>query len=82
MWAFTGEPLSVPVAIGAGVLIDMDHSPDLWWAYALRREPGNRPARSVLKLLAGRGQPTRSIVSGQGNEGGAAGPDHGNSINQ
>ena len=39
VWAVSGEPLAVPVAIGAGVLIDIDHSPDLWWAYALRREP-------------------------------------------
>ena len=31
--------MAVPVAIGAGVLVDIDHSPDLWWAYALRREP-------------------------------------------
>lgn len=39
VWAVSGEPLAVPVAIGAGVLVDIDHSPDLWWAYALRREP-------------------------------------------
>ena len=39
VWAFTGEPWALPVTIGAGVLVDIDHSPDLWWAFALEREP-------------------------------------------
>ena len=32
------EPLAIPITVGAGVLVDIDHSPDYWWTYALRRE--------------------------------------------
>ena len=39
MWAATGEPWALPVTVGAGVLVDLDHGPDLWWTFALRREP-------------------------------------------
>ena len=39
VWAITGEPLALPLTVGAGVLVDVDHSPDLWWNLALRREP-------------------------------------------
>ncbi len=27
------------VTVGAGTLVDLDHGPDLWWRFALRREP-------------------------------------------
>ena len=27
------------MTLAAGVLIDGDHAPDLWWTYALRRQP-------------------------------------------
>ena len=39
VWAATGEPWALPVTPGAGVLVDVDHSPDLWWTFALRRQP-------------------------------------------
>jgi len=39
VWAITGEPWSIPVTLGAGVLVDIDHAPDLWWTFALRRKP-------------------------------------------
>ena len=39
MWAATGEPWALPVTVGAGVLVDIDHGPDLWWTFALRRTP-------------------------------------------
>ena len=39
VWAATGEALAFPATIAAGVLIDVDHSPDLWWTFALKRKP-------------------------------------------
>ena len=27
------------MTLGAGVLVDVDHTPDLWWTFALRRKP-------------------------------------------
>ena len=39
MWAITGEPWSLPVTLAAGVLVDADHAPDLWWTFALGRKP-------------------------------------------
>ena len=39
VWAATGEPWAFPVTIATGVLIDLDHSPDLWWTFALKRKP-------------------------------------------
>ena len=39
VWAATGEPWAFPATIATGVLIDVDHSPDLWWTFALRRQP-------------------------------------------
>jgi hypothetical protein len=38
-WAATGEALALPVTVGAGVLVDADHAPDLWWTLALGRRP-------------------------------------------
>ena len=38
-WAATGEPLTLPIAVGAGVLVDLDHAPDYWGTFALRRRP-------------------------------------------
>lgn len=39
MWAITGEPWALPVTAAAGVLVDIDHTPDLWWTLALGRRP-------------------------------------------
>lgn len=39
VWAVSGEPLAIPVAVAAGVLIDADHAPDLWSSLVLRRPP-------------------------------------------
>ena len=39
VWATTGEPWALPISVATGVLVDLDHGPDLWWAFALRREP-------------------------------------------
>jgi hypothetical protein len=39
VWAASGEPLAIPIAIAAGVLIDVDHAPDLWSSLVLRRSP-------------------------------------------
>ena len=39
VWGATGEPLALPAAVAAGVLVDVDHAPDLWWSLALRRTP-------------------------------------------
>ena len=38
-WAVTGEAWALPVAVGSGVLVDVDHAPDYWWTFALRRRP-------------------------------------------
>ncbi len=39
LWAATGEPWALPVTVAAGVLVDVDHAPDLWWTLALGRKP-------------------------------------------
>ena len=39
VWAATGEPWALPVTVAAGVLVDADHGPDLWWTLALQRRP-------------------------------------------
>ena len=39
VWVGTGEPWALPITLGAGVLVDGDHAPDLWWALALKRRP-------------------------------------------
>ena len=38
-WAATGELWTVPIVVAAGVLVDLDHAPDYWWTFALRRRP-------------------------------------------
>ena len=38
-WAATGEPWTLAVTVGAGVLVDIDHGPDYWWFFSLRRQP-------------------------------------------
>lgn len=38
-WAATGEPWTLAITVGAGVLVDLDHAPDYWWAFSLRRRP-------------------------------------------
>ena len=35
----TQEPWALPVTVAAGVAVDIDHGPDLWWTFALRRKP-------------------------------------------
>ena len=39
LWAATGEPWALPVTVGAGALVDLDHGPDYWWTYALGHNP-------------------------------------------
>ena len=39
VWGVSGEPWALAVTVGSGVLVDIDHAPDYWWAFALRREP-------------------------------------------
>ena len=53
MWAATGEPLALPATLGAGVLVDLDHSPDMWWTLALRRRPIAAFVLHGWELLAG-----------------------------
>lgn len=36
-WAATGTPWALPTTIGAGVLIDIDHAPDIWWRHVLQK---------------------------------------------
>ena len=38
-WLGTGEPLALPVAVGAGVLVDGDHLPDMVSHFYLGRRP-------------------------------------------
>ncbi len=38
-WGVTGEPWAVPVAVGAGVLIDADHLVDQVWLFYMHRRP-------------------------------------------
>ena len=38
LWAFTGELWALPVTVGTGVLIDMDHALDFVWNFALERK--------------------------------------------
>jgi len=53
VWAGTGEPWALPVTVGAGVLIDVDHSPDLWWSFALDRKPVSIVFLHAWEWLAG-----------------------------
>ena len=53
LWVTTGEPLALPIAVGAGVLIDVDHGPDLWWALALQRKPTATFVFHAWEWLAG-----------------------------
>ena len=39
VYAATGEPMAVPVTVAVGTLIDVDHVPDYYWTYVLRRRP-------------------------------------------
>jgi len=39
VWAGTGEPWTLPVTVAAGVAVDLDHGPDLWWNLALGHSP-------------------------------------------
>ena len=39
VWAATGEAWALPVTVATGVLVDADHTPDLWWAFALKLRP-------------------------------------------
>ncbi|GBD11364.1 hypothetical protein HRbin23_01027 [bacterium HR23] len=36
-WAFTGEPLALPTAVGVGVLLDLDHIPEVYRRWVLDR---------------------------------------------
>ena len=36
VWVFTGSPLALPAAVGAGVLIDADHALDYYNWYVRR----------------------------------------------
>ena len=38
-WGLTGEPWAIPVAVGAGVLIDAEHRVDQIWYFYLHRRP-------------------------------------------
>ena len=53
VWAATGQPLALPITIGAGVLVDVDHGPDLWWHFALGREPTATFVLHSWELLTG-----------------------------
>lgn len=39
VWGATGEPLSIPLALAAGVLVDVDHVPDMVVEHVLDRTP-------------------------------------------
>ncbi len=39
IWAASGQPWALPMTVAAGVLVDVDHAPDLWWTFALKRKP-------------------------------------------
>ena len=52
-WAVTGEPWALPVTTATGVLVDLDHGPDLWWTFALRRQPVATFLLHGWELLAG-----------------------------
>ena len=47
LWAATGEPLTLPLTVATGVLIDLDHVPDLLW----NRDTGHK-ARVTSALHA------------------------------
>ena len=39
VWISTGEPLALPIAIGAGAVVDIDHLPDMIWHHYLNHSP-------------------------------------------
>ena len=39
LWAVTHEAWALPVTVAAGVAVDVDHGPDLWWASVRGRQP-------------------------------------------
>ena len=53
LWATTGEPRALPVTVGAGVLVDLDHGPDCWWTFALGHKPVATFVLHAWEWLAG-----------------------------
>ncbi len=53
VWASTGEPWTLPVTVAVGVGLDIDHAPDMWWAFALGRPPVATLALHAWEWLAG-----------------------------
>ena len=39
VWLGTGEPVALAITIGAGVVVDGDHLPDMVWHHYMHREP-------------------------------------------
>lgn len=53
LWAASGEPWILPITVAAGVVVDADHAPDLWWNFALRHQPVFTVVVHAWKWLAG-----------------------------
>lgn len=38
VWAATSEPLALPITIGTGILVDIDHLPDMVWHHFFKKQ--------------------------------------------
>ncbi|MFC1935222.1 hypothetical protein ACFLX9_00420 [Chloroflexota bacterium] len=52
-WVITGEPWGLPVTVAAGVLVDLDHGPDVWWSLVLENRPISTLVFHAWEWLAG-----------------------------
>jgi hypothetical protein len=52
-WAITGEAWAFPISVAAGVLVDIDHGPDLVWNFTRGGEPVATLALHAWEWVAG-----------------------------
>ena len=53
VWGITKEPLAVPLAVAAGVLVDGDHLLDQFWHFYLHKKPAALVGLHAWEWLAG-----------------------------